>query len=104
MFLLQQRQRLGERELSLAEGHLQRLEHGVVQPRGGFGRVRGGGGASNSTAETRLVSASTGSAYEHPSARNRSTMFVAEALTRRRRGTESAPADVGEMASAACLS
>ena len=47
MFLLQQRQRLGERELSLAEGHLQRLEHGVVQPRGGFGRVRGGGGASN---------------------------------------------------------
>ena len=57
-----------------------------------------------SAAAAAAVAALTGSLNMFPSARKRSEMFVAEALTRRSRGSDSAPADVGEMASAACMS
>ena len=46
----------------------------------------------------------TGSLYCVSSERKRSAMFVADALTRRSRGMDTAPAEVGAIASAACLS
>ena len=50
------------------------------------------------------VSGATGSLNVEAADKNRSAMFFAEAFTSLSLGIDSAPADVGEIASAACLS
>ena len=50
------------------------------------------------------MSGETGSLNAELADRNRSAMFVADALTKRKRGMDSAPAEVGDIASAACRS